>query len=287
MFLVCDAMIGQDAVNTAKVFDERLDMSGFILTKLDGDARGGAALSIKKVTGKPIKFLGMGEDLEALESFRPEGLASRILGKGDVVGLMKDFEKVVDQDQAEKDAERMLKGNFTFTDFYEQISVIKKMGSLSDIFAKLPFGDILPDGANLDDRQLGKIQAMINSMTKKERINPSIINRDRVNRIAKGSGRSVAEVNDLVAKFFQMKKVMGSFAKASGLMGKIPGMNQFKQMRKMRGMGAENLMGQDEAQIEAFMQAREAKRMSQQRSVDKNKQKRKRKAAKKARKKNR
>src|SRR5229473_1351733 len=171
--LVCDAMIGQDAVRTAAEFDRRLNLDGFILTKLDGDARGGAALSIKEVTGKPIKFLGMGEGMDKLEEFRPEGLSSRILGMGDIVGLMKDFEQVVDTQKAEQDAMRMLKGKFDMQDFLEQISVIQKMGSLKDLFEKMPFfPGGLPEGVNLDDKELVKIEAMISSMTKQERTHP-------------------------------------------------------------------------------------------------------------------
>ena len=136
ILLVVDAMIGQDAVRTAKQFDDMIGLSGFVMTKLDGDARGGAALSIKAVTNKPIKFLGMGEELDALEEFRPDGLASRIMGFGDIVGLMQDFEKVVDEEQAEKDAQKMLSGQFDMMDFLEQIRTIKKMGPLGDLFEK-------------------------------------------------------------------------------------------------------------------------------------------------------
>ena len=150
VLLVVDAMIGQDAVRTAKQFDDVIGLSGFVMTKLDGDARGGAALSIKAVTNKPIKFLGMGEELDALEEFRPDGLASRIMGFGDIVGLMQDFEKVVDEEQAEKDAQKMLSGQFDMMDFLEQIRTIKKMGSLGDIFEKMPFfSGGLPEGPRL------------------------------------------------------------------------------------------------------------------------------------------
>ena len=155
IFLVLDAMTGQDAVNVADTFNKRLNLDGVIMTKLDGDARGGAALSVKEITGKPIKFLGMGESLDKLEEFRPEGLASRILGMGDIVGLVKDFEQVVDAEKAEEDALRMLKGKFDMQDFLEQIRLIQKMGSLKDLFEKLPFfGGGLPEGVNLDDREL-------------------------------------------------------------------------------------------------------------------------------------
>ena len=192
ILFVCDAMIGQDAVRTAAEFNRRLSFSGFVLTKLDGDARGGAALAIKEVTGKPIKFLGMGEGLDKLEDFRPEGLADRILGFGDVVGLMSDFEKVVDKDTAEKDAAKMLRGEFSFHDFMKQINMIRKMGSMRSILEKLPgMGDLmsqLPPEA-LDDREFKKVEAIIQSMTKTERNNPDVVNESRMERIARGSGR--------------------------------------------------------------------------------------------------
>ena len=221
--LVCDAMMGQDAVTTASAFHDKLDLSGFIMTKLDGDARGGAALSIKEVTGKPIKFLGVGEDLERLEEFRPEGLSSRILGMGDVVGLMDDFEKVADQD-TEEDAEKLLSGQFNFKDFYKQISMLQKMGPLKDIMAKLPMQNMLPSNAQVDDQELVKVKAMIDSMTEKERVRPDLMNPSRIKRISRGSGRSLKDINDLLKKFKQMRLMMGKMGK--GLMGKIPGLNK-------------------------------------------------------------
>ena len=168
VLFVVDAMIGQDAVRTAKSFDERLDFTGFVLTKLDGDARGGAALSIKEVTGKPVKFLGQGEGLDQLEEFRPEGLAQRILGMGDVVGLVQDFEKHVDQETAEKDAKKMLRGDFGYDDFVRQMKTIRRMGPLRDILSKMPMIggmlDQIPEEA-LDDRELDRTMAIISSMT--------------------------------------------------------------------------------------------------------------------------
>jgi len=228
ILFVCDAMIGQDAVRTAAEFDRLLDFTGFILTKLDGDARGGAALSIKEVTGKPIKFLGMGEGLDALEEFRPEGLADRILGFGDVVGLMKDFEKVVDEETAEKDAVKMLKGDFTFSDFMKQINMIRQMGSLRSIFEKLPgMGELLeqiPPEA-LDDKELGKVEAIIQSMTKQERNFPDVLkdNPSRMARIARGCGRPVEEVESLYERFDQTRKMMGQLGQ-SGMFGGLPGL---------------------------------------------------------------
>ncbi len=230
IFFVCDAMIGQSAVMTAKEFDAKLDFTGFILTKLDGDARGGAALSIKSVTGKPIKFLGMGEDLKALEEFRPEGLADRILGFGDVVGLMKDFEKVVDEKEAEKDAKKMLSGDFTFSDFMKQIEMIQKMGSIRSLLERMPgMGELLrqiPPEA-LDDKELVKVQVMIKSMTKEEQRVPDIIDASRMHRIAKGSGRSFEEVQGLLERFLQTRAMMGQLGQSGMMQNLMKGMNPF------------------------------------------------------------
>ena len=257
ILFVCDAMIGQDAVRTAAEFDRRLDFTGFVLTKLDGDARGGAALAIKEVTGKPIKFLGMGEGLDKLDEFRPEGLADRILGFGDVVGLMKDFEQVVDQDEAEDDAKRMLTGQFTFADFMKQIEMIRKMGNLRAIFEKLPgMGELLdqiPPEA-LDDGELLKVKAMIQSMTHEERDNPDVFNASRMERIAKGSGRPLEEVESLHERFLQTRQMMGQMG-SSGMFGNllggggggggIPGMGQTRAQRRAakRGGAAPGMMG--------------------------------------------
>jgi len=216
VLLVVDAMIGQESVHVAKEFDRRLDLSGFILTKLDGDARGGAALSIKQVTQKPVKFLGMGESLDRLEEFRPDGLASRILGFGDVVGLVNDFEQVVDQKKAEEDAEKILKGDFTFDDFLKQLKMMKKMGSLTDIIEKLPLGQMgVPQGANVDDRELVRVEAVINSMTKRERMDPDCLNDSRTVRIAQGSGQPKAKVLELINKFKTMRKIMRGLGKGN------------------------------------------------------------------------
>ncbi len=240
ILFVCDAMIGQDAVRTAAEFDRRLSFTGFVLTKLDGDARGGAALAIKEVTGKPIKFLGMGEGLDKLDEFRPEGLADRILGFGDVVGLMQDFEKVVDQDQAEDDARRMLTGDFDFDQFLRQIYQIRKMGNLRAIFEKLPgMGELLeqiPPEA-LDERELKKVEAMIQSMTRQERKNPDIIDDSRMRRIAGGSGRPLDEVRALQERFLQTRGMMGQLGQSGmfgGLGGGLPSMGR-KQRRKGGG----------------------------------------------------
>jgi len=222
ILFVCDAMIGQDAVRTAAEFDRRLAFTGFVLTKLDGDARGGAALSIKAVTGKPVKFLGMGEALDKLEDFRPAGLASRILGFGDVVGLMSDFEKVIDKEKAEKDAEKMLQGNFTYDDFSGQLKMIKSMGSLKDVMGKLPFMDEVmsqvPEEA-LDDYELVKVEAMIQSMTNQERRNPDVIDDSRMKRIARGAGRPLQDVKDLHERFKMTRAMMKEVGAMTGLLG--------------------------------------------------------------------
>jgi signal recognition particle subunit SRP54 len=230
ILFVCDAMIGQDAVRTAKEFDRRLAFTGFVLTKFDGDARGGGALSIKTVTGKPVKFLGMGEGLDKLEEFRPEGLASRILGFGDVVGLMKDFEAVVDKETAEKDANRILRGDFTLDDFYNQLQMIKKMGSLKDVMSKLPFMEEMMEqvpAEALDDYELVRVESMIQSMTNQERSKPDLINDSRMKRIAKGSGREAKEVKELLERFKMTREMMKSVGMASGMFGP-------KQARQMQ-----------------------------------------------------
>ncbi len=230
VLLVCDAMIGQESVNVARSFNERIGLTGFILTKLDGDARGGAAVSVKEATGVPIMFVGVGEGLDRLEEFRPEGLASRILGFGDVVGLVKDFEEVIDEKKAEEDALRMLKGEFTFTHFLDNIKSIKKMGPLQDVVAKLPFfSGGLPDNAVVDDYELVKIEAMINSMTAKERNNPDSIDESRMKRIAKGSGRKESEIKDMLVKFRDMRDL---FAAMGG--GKLRG--RWKKMKGLKRM---------------------------------------------------
>ncbi len=276
IFLVLDAMIGQDAVRTAKAFDERLDLSGVILTKLDGDARGGAALSVKAVTGKPIKFLGMGEKLDRLEEFRPDGMAQRILGMGDIVGLMKDFEEVVDAEQAEKDAKKMLQGKFDMADFLEQIKLIQKMGSLKDLMEKLPFfADGMPEDIHIDDRELVRIEAIINSMTIEERRNPDVFftpvytsklrmkmkkpagadfEISRIRRVARGSGRREEEVKELLMKFLMMRQLMAELGKGGGLLSRIPG---FKALAKLSGLGGgkKNQEVPGDLPIEELMQA--------------------------------
>ena len=250
ILLVCDAMIGQDAVRTAAEFDRRLNLDGFILTKLDGDARGGAALSIKEVTGKPIKFIGIGESLDKLEEFRPDGLASRILGFGDIVGLMKDFESVVDERKAEEDAKRLLSGNFSMRDFVDQIRTVRKMGPIKDLLEKFPIFGEMTEQLNPDEKELAKIEAMFDSMTEKERLHPTIIDESRMERIARGSGRKKSEMKELMHKFSMMQQVMGSIGQNPGLLGRIPGFRQLGQLHKLKGTDLSTVFGKDAKMME-------------------------------------
>ncbi|WP_217585631.1 signal recognition particle protein [Lentibacillus saliphilus] len=210
VFLVVDAMTGQDAVNVADHFNDQLDITGVVLTKLDGDTRGGAALSIKSVTGKPIKFAGMGEKLDELEPFHPERMASRILGMGDVLTLIEKAQTNVDEKQAKALEEKMRTATFTFDDFLEQMGQVKKMGPLDELFDMIPGAGKMKGlkNAQIDEKQLAHVEAIVQSMTKKERQEPGIINAGRKKRIAKGSGTTVAQVNRLLKQFSEMKKMM-------------------------------------------------------------------------------
>ncbi|WP_407267984.1 signal recognition particle protein [Radiobacillus sp. PE A8.2] len=210
IFLVVDAMTGQDAVNVAESFNEQLDITGVVLTKLDGDTRGGAALSIKAVTDKPIKFAGMGEKLDELEAFHPERMASRILGMGDVLSLIEKAQENVDEKQAKELERKMRTASFTFDDFLEQMGQIRSMGPLEDLLDMLPGAGKMKGLKNvqIDEKQLSHVEAIIQSMTKQERQDPSIMNAGRKKRIAKGAGRSVSEVNRLLKQFEDMKKMM-------------------------------------------------------------------------------
>ncbi|HLV65816.1 MAG TPA: signal recognition particle protein [Polyangiaceae bacterium] len=239
VLLVVDAMIGQDAVRTARGFNDRLAITGVVLTKLDGDARGGAALSVKEVTGAPILFVGMGETTDKLEPFRAEGMASRVLGMGDVVGLMKDFEEVVDQKKAEEDAMRLMSGNFTLDDFLNQIRMIQKMGSVRDLMDKIPgMGAMLPPGAaeQVNEAEFARVEAMIQSMTRSEREDPHALVREpgRVQRIARGSGQTEQAVNELVQKFLFMRQMLSGMGSDLGLLGNIPGLRNLAMARNMR-----------------------------------------------------
>ncbi len=224
--LVADALTGQDAVNLAKNFDERVALTGIVLTRVDGDGRGGAALSMRAVTGKPIKLIGVGEKLDALEDFHPDRIAGRILGMGDVVGLVEKAIQHVEIDKAEAIARKVKKGAFDLEDLSEQLSQMQKLGGMGGVLAMLPgIGKIKKqlDAANLDDRILKRQQAMIGSMTKAERKNPKLLNASRKKRVASGSGTSVQDINKLVKMHRQMADMMKAFGKKRGMLGALFG----------------------------------------------------------------
>ncbi len=230
IMLVVDAMTGQDAVNVAKSFDEALGIDSVLMSKLDSDTRGGAALSVLSITGKPIKFVGMGEKLDEFEQFHPERMASRILGMGDVMTLIEKAENIMDQKEAEAVAKKLQENKFDMSDLLAQLKQIQKMGSIKSIVSMLPgVGDKLKD-VDVDDKQFLKIEAMITSMTKAERAKPSIINPSRKKRIAAGSGTDVTSVNQLLKQFEQMQKMMkqlngGKGSKGNKMMKRLAGMN--------------------------------------------------------------
>jgi signal recognition particle subunit SRP54 len=226
ILLVLDAATGQEAVNVATHFDQALNVTGSILTKLDGDARGGAALSLKSVTGKPIKFMGVGEKLDEFEPFHPERMASRILGMGDVVSLVEKAAEVVSEDDARRMEEKMRKGQFTLEDFLEQLRAMKKLGSLESVMKMLPGGaEMLKQQGDLSkqEKEFKRMEAMICGMTPQERKSPQILNAKRRIRIAKGSGVSVTELNTMLNKFGQMQQMMKKMGKFQKMMGKMGG----------------------------------------------------------------
>jgi signal recognition particle subunit SRP54 len=214
--LVCDAMTGQDAVNVAEAFLREVEVSGVILTKLDGDARGGAALSMAYVTGRPIKFAGVGEKLGDLEAFHPDRMASRILGMGDVLSLIERAEKVFDENETRRMEEKLRKAEFTLDDFLGQLQSLKKMGPLSQVIGMLPGMGKLPVGDAQMDAQLPRVEAMIRSMTREERANPAIINGSRRRRIARGSGTSVQDINKLTKQFDEVRKLVRTMSGGRG-----------------------------------------------------------------------
>lgn len=226
VLLVADAMTGQDAVNVAGSFHEKLEITGVCLSKMDGDARGGAALSIKRVTGCPIKLVGVGEKMTDLESFHPERLASRILGMGDIVSLVEKAQETVDFKDAEKLEQKLRKSQFTLDDFYQQIQQLKKMGPLESLMDMIPGAGKLMKGATIDPKSMVRVEAMILSMTPGERDKPQILNGSRRKRIAKGSGTTVQDLNRMLKQFGQMKKMLKSFTKG-GLRGLPKGMSPF------------------------------------------------------------
>lgn len=236
IFLVTDAMTGQDAVNSAQEFNARLDIDGVILTKLDGDSRGGAALSIKAVTGKPIKFIGIGEKLDRLEEFHPERMASRILGMGDVVSLVEKAQAVINEEDAMEMQQKFLEASFTLQDFLNQFQMIKKMGNIQDLLGMLP-GGLGAQFQNMpvQDKEFAKVEAIISSMTIAEREDPDILDGRRRIRVAKGSGTSIEQVNHLLKQFREMRNMMRNLSSGrmggmlGNMLGKIPGIGEFLQ----------------------------------------------------------
>ena len=224
--LVVDAMMGQDAVTTARAFNETLPITGIILTKADGDARGGAALSIRQVTGKPIKFIGMGEKIDALEPFYPDRIASRILDRGDILTLVEEAQRNLDRDKAEKLVKKIKKGKtFDLEDFRDQLKQINKMGGIMNIMNKLPGMNQIPEAvkSQMNDKKLGKIEAIINSMTPRERHYPDLIKNSRKRRIASGSGTSIQDINQLLKQYTMMQKMMKKMSKKGGMMNLLRG----------------------------------------------------------------
>ena len=235
VLFVVDSMTGQDAVNTAKEFNDRLDFDGVVLTKLDGDTRGGAALSIRTVVTKPIKFIGTGEKMDALDVFHPARMADRILGMGDVVSLVERAQEQFDEEEAKRLQKKIQKNKFDFNDFYNQIQQIKKMGNLKDLAAMIPgVGKAIRD-VDIDDNAFKGIEAIIQSMTPKERTNPEILNNSRRQRIVKGSGTNIQEVNRLIKQFEQTRKMMKMVtgSKMAGMMGKMKNMPGMPKMPKL------------------------------------------------------
>ncbi|MEG8948106.1 signal recognition particle protein [Rosettibacter firmus] len=224
---VVDSMTGQDAVNSAKAFHEKVDFDGIVVTKLDGDAKGGCVLSIKAVVDRPIKFISVGEKLDSIEIFYPDRLASRILGKGDIVTLVEKAQQQVDEKEAEELEKKLLANKFDFEDFLKQIKMIKKMGSLKSLLSLIPGVGSALKNADIDDKQLVKVEAIIQSMTKEERRNPKILNGSRRKRIARGSGNSIQDVNRLIKQFNQMQQMIKMLNSKSGKAG-IMNLKNFK-----------------------------------------------------------
>lgn len=225
IFFVCDAMTGQDAVNSAQEFNKRLEIDGVILTKLDGDARGGAALSIKAITGKVIKFVGVGEKLDRLEEFHPDRMASRILGMGDVVSLVEKAQEFITEEQAQEMQQKLLDASFTLEDFIQQFQMIKKMGSFQDVLGMLPGIGAQLQNIPIDERDIAHVEAIIYSMTPYERQNPEMLDGQRRTRVAKGSGTTIQDVNQLLKQFREMRNMMRNMGKMGGLLGRfMPGL---------------------------------------------------------------
>jgi signal recognition particle subunit SRP54 len=216
---VVDSMTGQDAVNSAKAFHEKVDFDGVVITKLDGDSRGGCVLSIRAVVDRPVKFTSLGEKLDSIELFYPERMASRILGKGDIVSLVEKAQEQIDEKEADDLEKKLLANKFDFDDFLKQIKMIKKMGSLKSLLAMVPGLGSAIKNADIDDKQLVKVESIIQSMTKKERINPKILNGSRRKRIARGSGNTIQDVNRLIKQFEEMQRMVKMVSSKSGKSG--------------------------------------------------------------------
>ena len=241
ILMVVDAMTGQDIVNVVTTFAERVDFDGVIMSKLDGDARGGGALSVREVTGKPIKFVSMGEKPDSLEVFHPDRMAKRILGMGDVISIVEQAQKNADEKQVE-DAERMLREGFTMDDLLAQMQQIRKMGGLAKLIGVLPGGDrLMYQQGGLDDSSLGRIEAIIHSMTKEERMRPKIINGQRRRRISDGSGRTIQEVNQLIRQWGEMNKMMGKMRAMTQSGNAKKGRRQMEAMMRNMGFGGGQL----------------------------------------------
>lgn len=271
--LVCDAMTGQDAVNSAKAFNDALELDGVILSKMDGDTRGGAALSVKHVTGVPIKFIGVGEQLDKLEEFHPDRMASRILGGGDMATLVEKAQEAFDADEMERQQEKMKEGKFTLEDFRNQMKQVRKLGSMKDVMKMIPgMGSMLDDNPDVDtDKEMSRIEAIINSMTLHEREHPKNIDRSRRNRIAKGSGTDPTQVSELLKQYDQMAGVMKAMA-GGGIRDKMRMMRELQQI------------GMQDPNSPARKEKIRSKRGSQ---AELDKRRKKQKDAKKAKKKNR
>lgn len=238
VLLVVDAMTGQDAVNVAENFNSQLQLTGVVLTKLDGDTRGGAALSVKAVTGCPIKFTTLGEKLDAMEAFHPERMASRILGMGDMLSLIEKAQMNIDEDKAKEMERKMRNAEFTFEDFLEQMDQVKKLGPLDQIMDMIPgMGKMKNQNLQVDDKQVGRIEAIVQSMTVQEKQHPEVINHSRRKRIATGSGTSVSEVNRLIKQFDEMRRMMKQFSDMMDPKGGGKNNKMMKQMQKMGGKG--------------------------------------------------
>ncbi|MBR7927343.1 signal recognition particle protein [Aerococcaceae bacterium zg-ZUI334] len=274
ILLTVDAMTGQDAVNVAQAFNEALDITGVVITKLDGDTRGGAALSIRSITDKPIKFTGQGEQLDALEPFYPERMSSRILGMGDMMTLIEKAQKDFDEAKAKEMADKLKDASFDFNDFIEQMDQVTKMGPIKDLLKLIPGVSKIPglDELNVDDKDMGRVKAIVYSMTPEERSNPDIISQSRRKRIAAGCGQSLADVNRMIKQFNQTRQMMSQMSN-----GKMGGMKKMmNQMQQMQG-GMPGMGGMPNLSDRAFMTPEQLQRENEQKKIQRLLKKKKRK----------